>query len=106
MSTFEFPNHPKWDQRPLATQIKLAQPRGLLHTNGKIVGTKTVEIDNDPTEICTLDDGTGQINLVFLGRQKVAGLEVGSNCEIEGTVGKNLNRQLYILNPLYTLLSD
>lgn len=106
MSTFEFPDHPKWDKRPLATQVKLARPRGLLHTKGKIVETKTVEIDHDPTEICTLDDGTGVIDLVFLGRGKIAGLEVDSRCEIEGTVGKNLRGKLYILNPLYTLLAD
>jgi hypothetical protein len=106
MSTFEFPDHPSWDKRPIATQVKLAKPRGILHAKGKIVSTKTVEIDHDPTEICTLDDGSGQINLVFLGREKVAGLEVDSRCEIEGTVGKNLQGQLYILNPLYTLLSD
>lgn len=106
MSTFEFPDHLRWDRRPLATQVKQAKPRGLLRTKGKIINTKTVEIDKDPTEICTLDDGTGQINLVFLGRDKIAGLEINSRCEIEGTVGRNQHGQLFILNPLYTLLAD
>ena len=53
---------------------------------------------------CTLDDGTGEINLVFLGRRHVAGLAPGVVLAANGTVGERAGRQ-EILNPDYELLA-
>jgi hypothetical protein len=53
---------------------------------------------------CTLDDGTGEINLVFLGRRHVAGLAPGVIIAANGTVGERAGRQ-EILNPDYELLA-
>lgn len=53
---------------------------------------------------CTLVDGSGAINIVFLGRRTVAGLEVGSKLTAEGMVGKHDGR-LAIINPSYELLT-
>ena len=49
-----------------------------------------------------LVDATGSILVVFLGRREVAGIDVGSLLEIEGTVSVHRAR-LAILNPTYTL---
>ena len=51
-----------------------------------------------------VDDGTGTLLAVFLGRRDVAGLTVGSRVEITGTAGVHQNR-LAILNPSYRLLT-
>ena len=49
-----------------------------------------------------LDDGTAGISVVFLGRRRMAGVEVGTRMVIEGTVGLHRNR-LAVLNPTYEL---
>jgi hypothetical protein len=51
---------------------------------------------------CTLVDDTGGITLVFLGRRRIAGIELGRGLTAEGMVSENRGR-LVILNPLYTL---
>jgi amino acid transporter len=52
---------------------------------------------------CTLVDGTGAINVVFLGRRTVPGIETGARLSVEGMVGKHAGR-LAIINPRYELL--
>jgi len=49
-----------------------------------------------------LDDGTGGISAVFLGRRSLAGVDVGSHMVVEGTVGLHHNR-LALFNPSYEL---
>jgi hypothetical protein len=51
-----------------------------------------------------IDDGTGTIMAVFLGRRELAGVKVGSRIEITGTAGVHQNR-LAILNPIYRVLT-
>ena len=50
-----------------------------------------------------IDDGTGTLLAVFLGRRELAGIKVGSKLEVVGTAGVHQNR-LAILNPSYQLL--
>src|SRR5579884_1982038 len=54
---------------------------------------------------CVIVDGTGGINLVFLGRKDVPGLAPGVRLVAEGTVGDHGGR-LAILNPLYRILPE
>ena len=54
---------------------------------------------------CVIVDGTGGINLVFLGRKHVAGLAGGVRLVAEGTVGDH-GGKLAILNPLYRILPE
>jgi hypothetical protein len=49
-------------------------------------------------------DATGSISVVFLGRRRLAGVQVGTKMIVEGTVGIHKAR-LAILNPSYQLLS-
>ncbi len=54
---------------------------------------------------CVVVDGTGGINLVFLGRKHVAGLAPGVRVVAEGMVGDHAGK-LAILNPLYRILPE
>ncbi len=51
---------------------------------------------------CVLDDGTGQVDLLFLGRRSISGLVVGAHCHDEGTARMERGR-LTVWNPLYEL---
>jgi amino acid transporter len=51
---------------------------------------------------CTLVDSTGAINVVFLGRGGIPGIDVGVYLTAEGMVGKHGGR-LAIMNPLYEI---
>jgi hypothetical protein len=50
-----------------------------------------------------IEDSSGALSVVFLGRKALAGVEVGSRLTAEGTVGMHRDR-LAILNPVYSLL--
>ncbi len=54
---------------------------------------------------CVLDDGTGRVDLLFLGRDRVPGLVSGARCHVEGTARMDHGR-LTIWNPLYRLGPD
>jgi hypothetical protein len=51
-----------------------------------------------------IDDGTGTVLAVFLGRRRLAGVRVGSRIELTGRAGVHQNR-LALLNPTYRLLA-
>lgn len=53
---------------------------------------------------CTVVDDSGALNIVFLGRRGVPGIELGTLLVAEGMVGRH-NGQLAIINPGYELLS-
>lgn len=48
-------------------------------------------------------DDTGALNLVFLGRRAVPGIEPGTQLRTEGMIGKH-NGRLAVINPDYELL--
>ncbi len=54
---------------------------------------------------CVIVDGSGGLNLVFLGRKHVAGLSPGVRLVAEGTIGDH-GGKLAILNPLYRILPE
>jgi hypothetical protein len=61
--------------------------------------------DGSPASLgyrCTLDDGTGQVDLLFIGRRLVSGLTVGARCHVEGTARMDRG-PLTPWNPLYRL---
>jgi amino acid transporter len=60
-----------------------------------LAGTATLE--------CVIEDGTGAMSIVFLGRPSVAGVGVGARLRVQGTAGQHHGR-LAILNPIYELL--
>lgn len=48
-------------------------------------------------------DATGEIELVWLGRRKISGIEVGDRLQVCGRVGVH-GRELAIYNPSYELI--
>jgi amino acid transporter len=50
-----------------------------------------------------IEDGTGALSIVFVGRQAVGGIEVGTRLRAQGTAAERSGR-LTILNPAYSLL--
>jgi hypothetical protein len=57
---------------------------------------------NVPTFEAELFDGSGAIDLVWLGRRRIAGLEPGRRVMVTGRVGVH-EGNLAIYNPRYTL---
>ena len=54
---------------------------------------------------CTIVDGSGGITIAFLGRRRVAGIELGRRLEAEGMVAE-VRERLTIINPSYRLLGS
>ena len=54
---------------------------------------------------CTVLDGTGGVEIVFLGRQSIPGIGLGTRLRAHGRVGAH-HRRLAILNPAYELVAD
>ncbi|HET6952098.1 MAG TPA: amino acid permease [Acidimicrobiales bacterium] len=79
-----------WRQRvEVVGQVRILRVRPL-------AGTATLE--------CVLEDDTGAMSLVFLGRSQIPGIDVGTRMRAEGTAGEHHGR-LAILNPAYELLA-
>jgi amino acid transporter len=70
---------------------------------GRVRSVRVAPQHDAPTLELTLVDGTASISVVFLGRRGLAGVGVGTQMKVEGTVGVHKNR-LAILNPTYQLL--
>lgn len=54
---------------------------------------------------CEISDETGDLLLVFQGRPRIPGVEVGARLIVEGMVG-SWRRRLAIVNPTYQLVSE
>lgn len=72
---------------------------------GRVHAVRVRSRANVPTLECIVQDGTGSIAVVFLGRRHVPGIEVGARIVAEGVVGEYHGRPA-ILNPDYELLSE
>lgn len=51
---------------------------------------------------CVVEDGTGATSIVFFGRSRIPGIDVGAHLRAEGVAGQHHGR-LALLDPLYTL---
>ena len=85
-----------------ATSIAGATPQRRLTATGVIRTAETVLVAGSPSWRCVLDDGTGRIGLLFLGRTEIADLRPGRRCDIEGTVARR-NGALVVWNARYRL---
>lgn len=56
-----------------------------------------------PTLEAALDDGTGTVTLVWLGRRRIAGIEAGRALSATGRIGVHDGRRI-IYNPRYELM--
>ncbi|HEX4865123.1 MAG TPA: hypothetical protein VFV02_13720 [Acidimicrobiales bacterium] len=102
MSSYGFTDGESWNGRPIGRKIIDAEPRARAAVTGLIVHIDRVLIGSSASGRFVLDDGTGEVDLVFLGRPKVAGLSLGSCLTVEGTVRIEDSR-LVIWNPIYRI---
>lgn len=102
MSTFELTDATMWSGRPVARTVRDAQARGRVVVDGTICATEVRRWGSGWAYRCTVDDGTGQLDLLFLGRRQVPGLARGSRCSAEGTARRVADR-IVVWNPLYRL---
>jgi amino acid transporter len=89
---------------PGSTSIVDATWRKRVTIAGRVRSVRVAPLHDAPTLELILVDATGSISVVFLGRRRLAGVQVGTKMIVEGTVGIHKAR-LAILNPSYQLLS-
>jgi hypothetical protein len=82
---------------PRITDVRL-QDR--VKVTGTIISAQTTAIGSSLGYRCVLADGTGQLDLLFLGRAVVAGLAAGTRCSIDGVVAAR-GARLAVWNPRY-----
>jgi amino acid transporter len=71
---------------------------------GRIRTVRVQPVSGTASLECVIEDGTGTMSIVFLGRPKIGGIEVGTHLRVHGVAGQHRGR-LAILNPTYQLLA-
>lgn len=84
---------------PTPVALREARARRRAAFRGSV--SETVVLDGPgPCFRAVLNDGTGELALVFLGREAVPGIVEGAQLEVEGMVGR-FRAEPAILNPRY-----
>jgi hypothetical protein len=82
--------------------IAAARPRVRARFEGDIRKIRIQPLAAVPTLEVVLDDGTGRLTALFMGRRGIAGVECGRRLAIEGTPVAG-ERGLTLYNPAYDL---
>ncbi len=98
------PDRPPRTDTAAVTPIGEVRWRDQVRVRGQVHSLRVAPERDTPIFECLLDDGTGTLLAVFLGRREVAGIAVGTRLEVTGTAGVHQNR-LAVLNPSYRLLN-
>ena len=85
------------------THIADVQWREAVQVTGRVRSVTVQPRADVPTLECVLDDGTGGISVVFLGRREVPGIHLGTLLAVSGRAGVHHGR-LAILNPDYEIV--
>jgi amino acid transporter len=97
-------HRPPHDDVSTVTTIDAVRWRDRVRVRGQVRSMRVAPQRDVATLECVIDDGTGTLLAVFLGRRELGGVNVGSRIELVGTAGVHQNR-LAILNPGYRLLT-
>jgi amino acid transporter len=91
---------------PIAGTTPIAELayRERMRFGGRVRSVRVQPLSGVPTLVCTVVDDTGAVNLVFLGRRAIPGVEPGCRIVAEGMVGRHAGR-LAVINPMYQLLT-
>lgn len=84
------------------TLIRNAQPRTRVRVSGVLQAVTYRPAAQTPVLVGRLYDGTGSIELIWLGRHKIAGIKPGVHLSAEGTVVPGKARPA-IYNPIYEI---
>ncbi|MFW2514401.1 OB-fold nucleic acid binding domain-containing protein [Demequina sp. SO4-13] len=69
-----------------ATPVSDLRPRDVAAVAGRIVSIRVEPRDAAPTLTARVDDGTGRVEAIFMGRRAIAGIEPGARIRLEGRV--------------------
>jgi amino acid transporter len=86
-----------------AVPISAVQWRQRVVVEGRIRSLRVIRVGGSSTVEAVIEDDSGAMSIVFLGRTRIAGVEVGTRMRVSGTAGHRQGR-LAILNPNYQLL--
>jgi amino acid transporter len=92
---------PSWPERPLP--ITAVTWRQRVVVEGRVRTLRVQPLAGTSTLECVVEDDTGALSLVFLGRSKVAGIDIGTRLRATGVAGEHRGR-LALINPVYELL--
>ena len=73
-----------WRRRPVVTCVGEARDGSRMAVTGTIRRVERIAIGPSYCCFCQLDDGTGQIGLLFVNQSTVPGMEIGVRCHVEG----------------------
>jgi hypothetical protein len=85
------------------TSIADAPNRVLVSLLGEIRSVTLRPRAGVPALEADVDDGTGSVIVVWLGRRQIAGITPGAKLRVEGRIGESGGRRT-IFNPIYQLL--
>jgi RecG-like helicase len=77
--------------------------RQRVQIEGRVRTVRVQPLSGTATLECILQDDTGAMSLVFLGRSNIPGIDIGTRLRAQGVAGDHRGR-LAILNPDYQLL--
>lgn len=95
-------------EAPVATRPDGTTPIGMVRwrhevaVEGRVRTIRVQPLGGSTTLECVLEDDSGAMSIVFLGRPKIGGIEVGTRMRAHGMAGHHRGR-LAILNPIYDL---
>jgi hypothetical protein len=84
------------------TLIGEARARVRARFEGEVRRIRIQPLAAVPTLVVMLEDGTGRVSALFMGRRGIAGVECGRRLAIEGTPVAG-ERGLTLYNPAYEL---
>jgi hypothetical protein len=90
------------NERPQLTRIAVIRAQLRVTVAGVIRSVTTETIGPSPAVRCVLADGSGQLDLLFLGRERLRGLVPGRWCTAEALACAYQGR-LVLWNPRYEL---
>ena len=102
MSSFEFTESETWGGMPVVRKVSEIEPRVRLVVTGMVVAVGTEDVGGSLSARCTIDDGTGQVDLLFLGQPSIGGMAEGAFVTVEGAVMRD-NGKHVIWNPMYRI---
>jgi two-component system, OmpR family, sensor histidine kinase KdpD len=70
---------------------------------GTVISAQVITVGSSTACRCVLADGTGELDLLFLGRAAIAGLAAGTRCRVQGAVAAR-GARLAVWNPRYQVL--
>lgn len=87
------------------TPIASVRWRRRVTVEGRVRTVRVQPLAGSSTLECVLEDDSGAMSIVFLGRPRLAGVETGTRLRVQGTAGQHRGR-LAILNPMYEVLAN